>query len=92
MLAKYGCDNWFNIGDNDLATHIYRTQLIRKGLKLSKTLDIMRKSLHVKTKILPATNKWVETRILTEKGEIHLQEFWVKNKARDKILNIKERR
>lgn len=88
MLAKYGCENWFNIGDSDLATHIYRTQLISSGLKLSEATEIMKNALKVKAKILPATDEWVETRILTEKEELHLQEFWVKNKAQDKVLKV----
>ncbi len=88
MLAKYGCENWFKIGDSDLATHLYRTQLINDGLKLSEATEIMKKKLNIKARILPATDEWVETKILTENDEIHLQEFWVKNKAQDKILKI----
>ena len=31
-LAKFGCEDWFNIGDADFATHLYRTDLRRKQL------------------------------------------------------------
>ena len=32
----------------------------------------------ISSKIIPATDSPIETRILTDKGEMHIQEFWVK--------------
>ncbi|HID90383.1 TPA: 2-phospho-L-lactate transferase, partial [Candidatus Bathyarchaeota archaeon] len=36
MLGRYGGETWFRLGDADLATHIYRTSLLRQGLTLSE--------------------------------------------------------
>ncbi|MGB3730073.1 MAG: 2-phospho-L-lactate transferase CofD family protein, partial [Thermodesulfobacteriota bacterium] len=30
-LKRFGLETWFNIGDQDIATHIYRTHLKSKG-------------------------------------------------------------
>src|ERR1044072_7303332 len=35
-LARYGEAQWFNLGDCDLATHIYRTNQLRQGRTLSE--------------------------------------------------------
>src|SRR4030042_1426724 len=35
-LRKLGCKTWFNVGDNDLAQHIFTTNLLKKGRKLSE--------------------------------------------------------
>ena len=35
-LKKIGLETWFRIGDRDFATHIFRTELLHKGLKLSE--------------------------------------------------------
>ncbi|RLG90915.1 MAG: 2-phospho-L-lactate transferase [Candidatus Hecatellales archaeon] len=88
MLKRYGLNPWFNLGDKDLATHIYRTNLIMEGLNLTEATKTLAKKLGVKTEILPATNNWVETRIVTSKGKIHFQEFWVKKHGKPKVLNI----
>jgi len=88
MLKNYGLTSWFNLGDKDLATHIYRTSLIRDGLNLTEVTKTLAKKLGVKAEILPATNSWVETKIVTSKGKIHFQEFWVKEKAKPKVLDI----
>src|SRR5574341_1402403 len=30
-LARYGRETWFNLGDRDLATHLHRADLLRRG-------------------------------------------------------------
>ena len=34
-LERYGVPTWFNIGDRDFATHLYRTERLRAGAPLS---------------------------------------------------------
>ncbi len=77
-------DTWFNIGDLDFATHVFRTALMKEGRSLTQvTLTIARRLGVGGARILPATDAHVETHVVTaEKGEMHLQEFWVKEKGR----------
>src|ERR1051325_4645108 len=35
-MARYGEAVWFNLGDKDLATHIYRTNALRRGKTLTE--------------------------------------------------------
>jgi len=35
MLQRYGYKTWFNIGDRDLATDLYRTEQMCQGKRLS---------------------------------------------------------
>ena len=35
-LRAYGHDAWFNLGDRDLGTHLFRTSLLREGHSLSE--------------------------------------------------------
>ncbi len=79
---------WFNLGDADMALSILRTQLIKKGWKLSRITEHIRKVLHVKEAVVPATDDDVQTLIKTSQGEMHLQEFWVKNKGRPAVLGV----
>ena len=71
-------ESWFKVGDRDLATHLLRTSLLRKGNSLSWITDYLRKKYHIKSRIIPATNSHVETRMKTTAGNLHIQEFWVK--------------
>jgi len=89
MLRKYGYETWFMLGDKDLATHIHRTLLLKSGLKLSEVTEKIRKALGVKVKIIPMTNDKVQTKIVTSVGEMHFQEYLVKRKAQDPVLDVK---
>jgi LPPG:FO 2-phospho-L-lactate transferase len=84
QLKRLGAkDTWFNIGDRDMATHLTRTAMLRAGKSLTDVTSTVARRLGVRgCRILPASDQHVETRIITaEKGEMHLQEFWVKERA-----------
>jgi LPPG:FO 2-phospho-L-lactate transferase len=89
MLRKYGYETWFNLGDRDLATHIHRTLLLKKGLKLSQVTRVICRSLGLKANIIPMTDDKVETWVETDAGLMHFQEYLVKRGARDRVLGVK---
>lgn len=88
MLRRYGYDTWFNLGDQDLATHIHRTTLIKSGLTLSEATDKLCQAFGLEVKILPMTNDRFTTKIVTERGTVHFEEYFVKRNAQDKVLNV----
>jgi len=89
MLRKYGYETWFNIGDRDLATHIHRTILLKKGLKLSQVTREICRSLELKVNIIPMTDDKFETWIETDAGIMHFQEYLVKRGAKDRVLGVR---
>jgi LPPG:FO 2-phospho-L-lactate transferase len=82
-----GCE-WFNLGDRDFATHIYRTNLLRSGASLTEATDEIRRALGVKTIILPMTDDRFETRVETKEGTMHFEEYMVKRGAKDEVLGV----
>ena len=88
MLKRLGVEAWFALGDKDLATHIYRTTLLRQGKRLSEVTATLANVLGVNSRILPMTDDHFETRIVTEHGAIHFQEYLVKRQAQDRVLNV----
>jgi LPPG:FO 2-phospho-L-lactate transferase len=87
-LRKYGYETWFNLGDKDLATHIYRTNLMESGLTLTEVTSKLCENLGLKSKILPMTNDKFATKITTDKGTMHFEEYLVKRGAQDKVINV----
>lgn len=88
QLEILGEESWFNIGDRDLATHLVRTKLLRDGMTLFDITRHICNQLGAGAKVIPATESHMETRIVTEEGDMHLQEFWVKNHARDNVKEV----
>jgi LPPG:FO 2-phospho-L-lactate transferase len=89
QMKKLGQDYWFKIGDKDLALHIVRTKFLNQGKSLSWTTEWIRKKFSISTIIIPASDDHVETRIETSSGDMHIQEYWVKNRAELDISNIR---
>jgi LPPG:FO 2-phospho-L-lactate transferase len=89
QMEKLEQETWFKIGDRDLATHLVRTNMLKNGRKLSEITDWMRKKYLVSAKIFPSTDSQLETIIITDQGEMHIQEFWVKYAGHPTVINIK---
>jgi LPPG:FO 2-phospho-L-lactate transferase len=87
-LKKFNCETWFNIGDKDLATHMYRTVRLKQGLGLSKVTSEVSHVLGLKTTILPMTDDKFESRIITRNGSVHFEEYFVKNGSVDEVLGV----
>ena len=83
QLAHYlGQEQWFNLGDKDYATHIYRTNLLNAGVALSEIVKLQCTKWGIDLNIMPATNDYVETQVQLVQGDpIHFQEWWVKHRA-----------
>ena len=87
-LRKFSREAWFNLGDKDLATHMFRTALLKNGLKLSDVTARVSRALGLDVAILPMTDDKFETRIVTAMGSIHFQEYLVKRGAKDSVLGV----
>jgi len=87
-LEKLGAETWFKLGDMDLATHIQRTSMLRNGLTLSQATAKLCKALNVKVKIVPMSDDPVRTKIISNMRTLDFQEYFVKNKTRDKVTDV----
>jgi len=88
MLEAIGFDEKLMIGDMDRATHIFRSELLRRGYSLTDATEILGKAFKIKAKILPMTEDDVSTWIITPEGEMHFQEFWVEKKGEPEVLDV----
>jgi LPPG:FO 2-phospho-L-lactate transferase len=94
VLERYGLPAWFNLGDRDLGTHIFRTHALREGRRPTEVADAIRKALGVRARILPMTDDPVATHILVGDGPIrplHFQEYLIQRGAADEIRGIEYR-
>ena len=74
-LAALGGEDWFRLGDRDLAVHVERTRRLQQGETLSAiTADFCRR-LGVGPRVLPATDDPVRTRLRTDEGWLDLARF-----------------
>jgi LPPG:FO 2-phospho-L-lactate transferase len=88
ILKRYYDQGWFNTGDKDLATHIYRTDLFKQGYSKTEITSQIAKKLGVKAHLIPMCNEDVQTYIETDIGTIHFEEYYIKHECSPTIKNI----
>jgi LPPG:FO 2-phospho-L-lactate transferase len=88
MLEKLGERTWFRIGDRDLAVHILRAEMLRRGATLTETCIELCNRLGVRVRVLPMTDQPVRTRCLTESGTLSLQEYFVRERLEPALVAI----
>ncbi|MBT5201403.1 MAG: 2-phospho-L-lactate transferase [Thaumarchaeota archaeon] len=88
QMEVFGEETWFRVGDRDAATHLIRTNMLKNGKNLSDITKWMCEKFAVSANVIPVTDNTIETRITTNKGELHLQEYWVKHRGLDPVEGI----
>ena len=91
MLARYGEDTWFKLGDRDLATHVLRTARLHAGETLTAVTLSLSASLGISVAILPMSDEEVSTVLKTPAGLLEFQEYFVRRGQRDDVLGVELR-
>jgi LPPG:FO 2-phospho-L-lactate transferase len=66
-----------------------RTELLKQGLGLTQVTEALTSRLGIRQVLLPPTDDHVETHVVTPSGELHLQEFWVRDAGRDEVRGVR---
>lgn len=77
-MERLGGETWFRLGDQDLATHLRRTQLLAAGHSLSEVTTSLASHLGIAHRIVPATDDRLQTRVMTDAGELAFQDYFVR--------------
>jgi LPPG:FO 2-phospho-L-lactate transferase len=88
-MGRMGQPTWFQAGDHDLATHIFRSKLLADGKTLSEATSEIATRLGVKARILPMSNSRVETRVLTPAGDLSFEEYFVQRWYQDPVESVR---
>lgn len=82
MIERYGGDTWFQLGDRDLATHLWRTQLLRAGMRLSAVTERLYRALGIEVRVLPMADLPRRTIIeATDGRRLAFQDWLVRERA-----------
>jgi LPPG:FO 2-phospho-L-lactate transferase len=87
---RRGVDEWFQLGDRDLITHISRTSSLARGDSLTHVTADLCKTLGVERPILPMADAPRPTSIVTDDGkELLFQEWLVKARAAPAVKEVR---
>jgi LPPG:FO 2-phospho-L-lactate transferase len=87
-LAALGGEDWFRLGDGDLATHVERTRRLAAGEPLSRITEYFCRRLGVQTRILPMSDDRVRTRVRTADGWLDFQDYFVRRRSEPAVTEL----
>lgn len=81
-VGSAAAPTWFNLGDQDLATHFYRTARLAEGASLTDVTAEIAAAWGVPQRLLPMSDQRVTTMVsLLEEGiEVPFQEYFVQRR------------
>jgi LPPG:FO 2-phospho-L-lactate transferase len=88
MLARYGRDSWFQVGDRDFATHLLRTERLRAGATPTAVAAELTAALGIQAAILPMCDQPVATRVQTPAGLLDFQDYFVRRHHQDAVAGV----
>jgi len=91
-MERLGEATWFQLGDRDIATHLYRTRRLREGATLSEVTrelgDRFGVRCRILPRILPMSDDAAPTRLRTSAGWLSFQEYFVKLGQEPEVLEV----
>jgi LPPG:FO 2-phospho-L-lactate transferase len=89
MMRRYGAEDWFALGDRDLATHLVRTEGLRRGEALSAVTRRMTAKLGIRARVLPMADAPCRTVIDTAtEGALPFQTWFVRHRAEPQVKAV----
>lgn len=82
-------EDWFALGDGDLALHVLRTHRLREGAALSQIISDYAIAWGITATLLPMSDDPVATRVMTPEGELDFQHYFVKHRCVPMVRGIR---
>lgn len=88
-VKRLGGPDWFNLGDQDLGTHLERTRRLREGQPLSQITRDFCKAWGVDVTVLPMSDQPVRTIVETDQGDLAFQEYFVHRRCEPQVKGFR---
>jgi len=89
QMARLGEADWFWLGDRDLAVHILRTAMLRRGARLTDTALELCRRLELRSRVLPMSDEEVRTCFDTDQGWLGFQEYFVRERLGPSLRGLR---
>lgn len=88
-LRAIGGEDWFQLGDRDLATHVERTRRLRDGETLSDVTAALGRARGIAHPLLPMSDEPVRTIVESDAGALAFQHYFVRERCRPAVRAIR---
>jgi len=86
---RLGGPAWFNLGDQDLGTHLERTRRLAAGQTLSQVTSDFCAAWGVESTVLPMSDQPIRTIVETGEGDLAFQEYFVHRRCEPRVRGFR---
>ncbi len=87
-MERLGGEEWFRIGDKDLALHLRRTEWLKQNISLTEVTERLRRILGVTSQVLPMCDEPVRTLVHTDEGDLPFQHYFVRMQCEPLCIDV----
>ena len=88
-LKRLGGEDWFSLGDRDMATHILRSQLLGAGASLSEVIEQLSAKMNIAHRIVPMTDERVRTQVhCRDQRTLSFQHYFVRDRCQPEVTGF----
>lgn len=87
-MSRLGGEEWFRLGDKDLALHLRRSEWLRQGLSLTEVSERLRRALGIPSTILPMSDDPIRTLVHTDEGDLPFQHYFVRLRCEPMVIDM----
>ena len=87
-LGSLGGEDWFRLGDKDLALHTARSQMLRDGASLTAATAHIIRHMGIEHTVAPMSDDPVRTIVHCELGDLAFQHYFVRERCQPKVTGF----
>ena len=87
-LGSLGGENWFRLGDKDLALHTQRSQMLRHGATLTAATAAITQHMGIDHTVAPMSDDPVRTIVHSDQGDLAFQHYFVRERCEPKVTGF----
>ena len=80
-LGSLGGEDWFRLGDKDMALHTRRSQLLGQGASLTEATAEITQRMGIKHTLAPISDDAIRTVVQSDLGELAFQQYFVREQC-----------
>lgn len=88
-LRRLGGEDWFQLGDGDLALHVQRSLRLAAGNSLTAITADVARAWGIGARILPMSDQPVATHLDTDEGPLAFQHYFVERRCAPRVRAIR---
>jgi LPPG:FO 2-phospho-L-lactate transferase len=87
-LGALGGEDWFRLGDKDLALHTQRSQMLMHGATLTAATAAITRHMGIDHTVAPMSDDPVRTIVHSDQGDLAFQRYFVRERCEPKVTGF----